>query len=179
MSVTLIRPLDESESWRRQGCDERCWRAVVLVVGEGQTRPVEAHDADAHEDYIREAMGAARPTRYRGAIQIGPLRVDLLHHTVSVLGMPVALTRTEWRLLKLLVSNAGRLLPHYEIVEAIWGDETAGTRRKRYAGSSEAHLVRVNLSRLRKKLWEAGALIESVAGEGYRLRLALPEGGQR
>lgn len=155
-----------ADAWRRPGCDDRCWWAVVLIVGDQQTRGIACHDADAHEDYIREALGGASPKSWRGAVQLGPLRVDFRSATVSVLSMPITdLTRKQWGVLLYLTTNAGRLIPRDELIEAVWGRE--------YLGGKDAFL-RVTVSQLRRKLWEAGPLIEVVRKRGYRLRLELP-----
>lgn len=157
----------QTVDWRRPGCDSRCWRDTVLVVGERQTRTIDVHDADAHEDYIREALGGASPTSWRGAVQFGPLRVDFRSSTVSVLSMPVEnLTRREWGVLMYLVKNAGRLIQHRELIEAVWGRE--------YLVSSDDVYLRSAISGLRRKLWEAGELIQNTHGQGYRLLMEIP-----
>jgi DNA-binding response OmpR family regulator len=156
----------ETLGWRRTGCDDRCWLGHVLVVGERSTRTIEAHDADAHEDYIREALGVPRVYHTHGSVRIGPLTVNLQTRAVSVLTMPVEdLTRREWQTLSYLVSNAGRVLPFAEILDAVWGAD--------HLGKNDA-VLRSSIRGLRQKLWEAAPLIENVRGQGYRMRLELP-----
>lgn len=174
MAVSQFRP--SPTTWRRPGCDERCQRITVLVIGEDYVRAIEAHDPSAHEDYVREAMGGAIPTRYRGSYQFGGnlLCVDLREGSVTVKGMPVDdLTAKEWAMLSYLVSNANRVVTHAELLQVCWGDEYV-TMQPGGIGTSEHHLIRVNMARLRKKLWEAGALIQTVVGRGHRMLRDLP-----
>lgn len=70
------------------------------------------------------------------------LRIDLGRRSVKRDGAPIALTPTEYDLLKELVKNAGRVLTHAALLRAVWGRGNEG----------EAHLLRVNVSNLRHKL---------------------------
>jgi DNA-binding response OmpR family regulator len=154
--------------WRRPGCDERCWREAVLVVGERQTRVIESHDPDAHEDYIREAFGAPTGHRWRGAIQFGPLRIDFSAEAVSVLSMPVAdLSPREWGVLQYLARRPGQVVSCRELIGAIWGEEYLLT-------ANGTEMVRTIVMRLRRKLREGAPLIETRPRRGYCLRLELP-----
>jgi two-component system KDP operon response regulator KdpE len=75
----------------------------------------------------------------------------------------VRLTPTEYDLLKLLVTHAGKVMTHQQILRQLWGPDYA----------DQAHLLRVNVSNLRRKL-EADptrpAYIITEPGVGYRLR---------
>ena len=92
----------------------------------------------------------------------GDLAVDVDAHEVRVAGRRVALTRTEWRLLELLVANAGWVVPHERILSRVWGRDEPG----------DLDSLRVFVRRLRKKLGDDAARprwIETVRGLGYRL----------
>jgi DNA-binding response OmpR family regulator len=92
----------------------------------------------------------------------GDLAVDVDAHEVRVAGRRVALTRTEWRLLELLVANAGWVVPHERIRSLVWGRDEPG----------DLDSLRVFVRRLRKKLGDDAAgprWIETVRGLGYRL----------
>jgi two-component system KDP operon response regulator KdpE len=88
--------------------------------------------------------------------------VDLSHRRVKVSGRTVQLTPTEYDLLKALIQARGRVLTHQQIMHQVWG---AKCTRK-------SHLLRVNISNLRRKL-EAGSdrptYILTEPWVGYRL----------
>ena len=90
------------------------------------------------------------------------LRLDGDRHGASVGDSFVELTRTEYQLLELLMTNAGRILPHTLIYERVWG----------YDFGPASNALRVYIGYLRRKLEQAGArpLIHTVRGVGYVLR---------
>ena len=94
------------------------------------------------------------------------LRVDLSHRLVTVNGREVQLTPTEYDLLRALTFYAGKVVTHHQLISRVWGDEH----------EDSAHLLRVTISNLRRKL-EADPVrphyILTEAGVGYRL-VALP-----
>jgi DNA-binding response OmpR family regulator len=75
-------------------------------------------------------------------------------------GQELALTRIEFDLLALLMEDPGRVVPREEIVSRVWGD-----------WFSDDHVVEVHLSRLRRKVSDAGGprVGTAVRGVGYRL----------
>jgi DNA-binding response OmpR family regulator len=88
----------------------------------------------------------------------GGLRIEPDAHTASINGDPIDLTRIEFALLHLLVSNAGRVFSRAYLIDTIWGaDYVEGDRSVDNA-----------VLRLRKKLKAAGDCIEAVWGVGYR-----------
>ena len=93
------------------------------------------------------------------------LSVDLTRRTVRVAGQEIALTPTEYDLLRILVQNAGRVLTHHQLLRQVWGT----------AYENEAHLLRVNMSNLRRKIEKDPAKPRHVItepGVGYRLKVA-------
>jgi DNA-binding response OmpR family regulator len=70
------------------------------------------------------------------------LHIDVLQASVTNNGSPVELTATEFRLLTYLLASMGRVVTSNQILEAVWGAEYIG----------DPHLVRVYISRLRKKI---------------------------
>jgi two-component system response regulator MprA len=90
------------------------------------------------------------------------LRLDGDRHGVSVGDSFVELTRTEYQLLELLMTIAGRILPHSLIYERVWG----------YDFGPASNALRVYIGYLRRKLEQAGArpLLHTVRGVGYVLR---------
>ena len=87
------------------------------------------------------------------------LEIDYEAGTVLRGGLPVALTRSEFRLLALLADKRGEVLSRREIVEHLWQSAYVGDER---AGD-------IHVSNLRRKLGTDS--IETVRGEGYRLRV--------
>ncbi len=151
-------------TWRGPGCNGRCQRLSVLVIGEDRVRPLVAHDPESHEGYAREVAGFSLPVSYvspsamSNVRQFGPLRINIMTGDVSVSTMPLTLTQIEWKLLRFLACNPVRLVEHAEITMAVWGSS--------YLDSP--HVLRVHLSRLRSKLWEARPLIQTAAEAGPR-----------
>jgi two-component system response regulator MprA len=96
------------------------------------------------------------------ALAFDELRLDSARHGVAVGDQFVELTRTEYQLLELLISNPRRVLPHSLIYDRVWG----------YDFGPSSNSLRVYVGYLRRKLEQAGArsLIHTVRGVGYTLR---------
>jgi DNA-binding response OmpR family regulator len=100
-----------------------------------------------------------RPTLQRAtAIELGTLRVDLHTREVTVGGEAVALTGTEYAILAALARRRGAPVTRQSLAELLEADNENADRT-----------VDVHVSRLRKKLGEAGEVIVTVWGIGYRL----------
>jgi DNA-binding response OmpR family regulator len=100
-----------------------------------------------------------RPTiRSDETLSVGPLRIDLVQHRVTVGDTPVELTRAEFALLVFLASNPGAVRTRARLAEQILDPDGEATER-----ALDPHI-----SRLRKKLG-ATVSIETVWGLGYRL----------
>ena len=91
-------------------------------------------------------------------IQVGPLVVDAGSRVATLDGAPMHLTRKEFELLTVLVSNPGRAFSREFLVERIWGTDFDGFDRA----------VDTHVTRLRKKLGTLGDRIVTVWGVGYR-----------
>ena len=90
--------------------------------------------------------------------------MDLPRRLVSVAGDPIKLTPTEFRLLAVLVRNAGLVLTHQQLLREVWGP----------GSQTETHYLRVYVNQLRQKLEFSSKrpeLIETLPGIGYRLLL--------
>lgn len=87
------------------------------------------------------------------------LTVDMKSRKVWENGRSVDLTLKEFELLRYLLENHGTVLSREKILEKIWGYEIYG----------ETRTVDVHIRTLRQKLGEAGAMIETVRGVGYRI----------
>jgi two-component system KDP operon response regulator KdpE len=149
---------------------------IVISVREQESEKIAALDAGA-DDYLTKPFAAGELTaRIRVALRRAAqpanepvfedagLVVDLMHHTVSVAGSGVQLTPTEYELLRVLVSHAGRVVTHRHLLHAVWGN----------GYESDTHMLQVNISNLRRKI-EADptrpAHIVTEPGVGYRLKL--------
>ena len=102
---------------------------------------------------------AAKPAAEDKLFTAGSLAVDVKRRAVTVDGEPVILTYKEFELLCYLLENRGVVLSRDQILTKIWD----------YNYSGETRTVDVNIRTLRQKLGDAGALIETVRGVGYRL----------
>jgi two-component system KDP operon response regulator KdpE len=110
---------------------------------------------------LRAALRRIPPVT-EAAVEVGDLRIDLERRAVSVAGEPVALTPTEYDLLRLLARNAGKLLTHPTILREIWGP----------AYGEESNYLHVYVSQLRRKIEPDPArprYILTQPGVGYRL----------
>lgn len=102
---------------------------------------------------------AAKPAAEDKLFTAGSLAVDVKRRAVTVDGEPVILTYKEFELLCYLLENRGVVLSRDQILTKIWD----------YNYSGENRTVDVHIRTLRQKLGDAGALIETVRGVGYRL----------
>ncbi|MBE7550326.1 MAG: response regulator [Anaerolineales bacterium] len=149
---------------------------IILSVREHETDKIAALDAGA-DDYLTKPFNVGElMARLRVALRhavhpndtpvftTGELAVDLARRVVSLRGQEVQLTPTEYDLLKLLVTHAGKVLTHHQLLRQVWG----------IGYDDETHLLRVNISNLRRKI-EADparpAYILTEPGVGYRLRI--------
>lgn len=92
-------------------------------------------------------------------ISYGGITLDEGRHTVAVNGTPVSLTLKEYEILRLFMGNPGQVFTREILLSAIWGTDFTG----------ETRTVDVHIGTLRTKLAEAGDLIETVRGVGYRM----------
>jgi two-component system KDP operon response regulator KdpE len=156
----------------------REWTNAPIIVLSARGREedkVDALDAGA-DDYLTKPFGvsellarirvalrhAQRTPRDEPVLCVGPLRIDLARREITVEGQDVRLTPTEFRLLVLLARNAGKVLTHGHILREIWGPH-----------STQAHVVRVHMAELRRKIEADPArprLLVTEVGVGYRLR---------
>lgn len=145
---------------------------IMLTAKETEYDKVTGLDAGA-DDYIAKPFGIMElMARIRAALRysvtppqgtcehtFGPLYLNSLRHNVTVNGREVALTLKEFQVLKLLMEHQDAVLTREQLLSTVWGYELDGASRT----------VDVHIRTLRQKLEEAGALIETVRGLGYRL----------
>jgi two-component system phosphate regulon response regulator PhoB len=93
-----------------------------------------------------------------GQLRRDPLRVDPERHRCWVKDEEVVLTAKEFQLLVSLMRRPGRVYTRDQLLDEVWGSDITVTSRT----------IDTHLKRLREKLGEAGPLIETVRGVGYR-----------
>ena len=109
---------------------------------------------------VRALLRRANPKTAELCYQAGCLSVWPKKHTVRVAGEEVSLTRKEFDLLCLLLKNEDQVVTREQLIQEVWG----------YAYQGESRTVDVHVRTLRQKLGQAGELIETVRGVGYRIR---------
>jgi two-component system KDP operon response regulator KdpE len=147
---------------------------IVLSVREHENDKVSALDAGA-DDYLTKPFGVGEllariRASLRRSLQEIPeplftsddLKVDLGSRRVTINGAALALTPTEYEILRQLVTHVGKVLTHGQILKQVWG----------VAYLEQPHVLRVNISNLRRKI-EADPSrprhIITEPGVGYRL----------
>jgi two-component system, OmpR family, phosphate regulon response regulator PhoB len=107
---------------------------------------------------LRRTTGASETPS--DLLQIGPIRIDRAAHRVAIENEDVELTPTEYKLLITLAERRGRVQARGHLLETVW----------EAAPDIQTRTVDMHIQRLRTKLGEAGDLIETVRGFGYRMR---------
>lgn len=157
----------------------RTWSGVPIIVLSARTHEqekVDALDAGA-DDYITKPFGMsellartrANLRRVRSSrtttdsvFRFGDVEVDLSARVVRKRGVEVHLTPIEYRLLGVLIANAGRVITHPYLLREVWGP----------THSESKHYLRVYMGNLRQKLEDDSAQprhIVTETGVGYRL----------
>ncbi len=92
-------------------------------------------------------------------LTLGSLALDPASHTVTVNGQAVTLTLKEFELLRTMMARPGVVFTRDRLLSEVWGTDYDG----------ETRTVDVHIRTLRQKLGDAGALIGTVRGVGYRM----------
>ncbi len=161
--------------------DVRKWSAVPIIVLSARTDEsdkIKALDAGA-DDYLTKPFGVGellarvRATLRRqrqpqldadGLVRFGDVKVDLQTRMVTKAEQTVHLTPTEYRLLTVLVANAGRVVTNPQLLREVWGPSHA----------EDGHYLRIYMGHLRQKLEDDPAQPKYLLTEtavGYRLLL--------
>ncbi|MBH2019638.1 two-component system response regulator KdpE [Polaromonas sp.] len=165
--------------------DVRGWSGVPIIVlsaRSGEADKIAALDAGA-DDYLTKPFGVgellarvrANLRRPRAAaldgspaedadpvFRFGQVEVDRQARLVRRAGAEVHLTPIEYRLLSVLMANAGRVLTHRQLLREVWGPSHAG----------QSHYLRIYMGHLRQKLEPDPAQPQHLLTEtavGYRL----------
>ncbi len=111
--------------------------------------------------WLQENSAAVAPA----LIQLGDLNLNVDSHEAKLREDKLDLTRSEFRLLQLLLENQGKVLSRQAIVEQIQGESVHVVGRT----------VDTHVFGLRKKLLDYGDIVETIRGVGYRVRFLNPE----
>ena len=157
----------------------REWSEIPIIVLSARAREaekIEALDLGA-DDYVNKPFGIGEllarlraalrhRLRQQGAtpvVKAGDLKIDIARHKVMRGESEIHLTPKEFDLLRLLAQNAGKVVTHRQLLQAVWGP----------AHLEDTAYLRVFIGQVRRKIDAedgAASLIENAAGVGYRLR---------
>ncbi len=138
-------------------------RALELGASDYVTKPFSHRELVARVGANLRSWAAGAPAPGVQALEAGPVRLDPATHEVTVNGLPVSLTLTEFRLLQCLMVSAGSVVPSQTIIQRVWG----------YSDRGAVDVLRTTVHRLRRKLGDSGtnpSLIHTVPRVGFVLK---------
>ena len=146
---------------------------IILSVRDREDDKIAALDAGA-DDFVtkpfssgellarlRTTLRRSQPQSTEALFRSGPYEVDLAARIVRKNGVEVKLTPTEYSLLRLLITHAGKVLTHRQLLTEVWGPNAVG----------QTHYLRVHIAHLREKLEDDAAQPKFITTEpavGYR-----------
>lgn len=162
--------LNLARKWR---ADPRSKHVPILMLTARGDEPDKIAGLDAGaDDYItkpfstqellariRAVLRRRTPEQAGERVQVGELVLDGETHRVSFREQPLKLGPTEFKLLNHLMHNPERVHSRAQLLDKVWGDHVF----------IEERTVDVHIKRLREALGEAGKMVETVRGAGYRL----------
>jgi len=158
---------------RRWRADPRTKTTPILMLTARGDEPDKIAGLDAGaDDYItkpfstqellariRAVLRRRAPEQASDVVRIGALQLDGSTHRVSFKDQAIKLGPTEFKLLNYLMHHAERVHSRSQLLDRVWGDHVF----------IEERTVDVHVKRLREALGEAGGMVETVRGVGYRI----------
>lgn len=108
---------------------------------------------------IRAVLRRRAPEQAGGAVRVGELVLDADTHRVSYQNQLLKIGPTEFKLLQYMMTHVERVHSRGQLLDRVWGDHVF----------IEERTVDVHVKRLRESLGEAGNMVETVRGAGYRV----------
>ena len=162
--------IELARKWRRES---RTKAVPILMLTARGDEPDKVAGLDAGaDDYItkpfstqemlariRAVLRRRAPEHVNDRVSIGDLSLDASTHRAAWKGDAVKLGPTEFKLLQYLMKHPERVHSRAQLLDKVWGDHVF----------IEERTVDVHIKRLREALGDAGSMIETVRGAGYRL----------
>ena len=144
---------------------------IMLTARSDESDKIQGLDAGA-DDYItkpfstqellariRALMRRRAPETIKDSVQVAELALDAGTYRVTFRTRELKIGPTEFKLLHYLMKHAERVHSRSTLLDKVWGDHVF----------IEERTVDVHVKRLRESLGEAGSMVETVRGAGYRL----------
>ncbi len=158
---------------RRWRADPRTKTTPILMLTARGDEPDKIAGLDAGaDDYItkpfstqellariRAVLRRRAPEQASDVVRMGGLQLDGSTHRVTFNDQGIKLGPTEFKLLIYLMHHAERVHSRSQLLDRVWGDHVF----------IEERTVDVHVKRLREALGEAGSMVETVRGVGYRI----------
>lgn len=142
------------------GADDYVTKPFGMAEFEARLRVLLRRTSSTISPVISSAEMDATSIQSSSAIcSVGPISVDLVHHMAHVENRALNLTAREFDFLAFLARNQGRVCTHQMILREVWGIDYL----------RESQYLRVYAHRLRRKLGDAGSLLQTQSGIGYAL----------
>jgi two-component system phosphate regulon response regulator PhoB len=166
-----------ARQWRKQA-RTKAVPIIMITARSDEGDKVQGLDAGA-DDYItkpfstqellariRAVLRRRAPEVINDSVQVGSLALDAATYRATFKGQELKLGPTEFKLLHYLMKHAERVHTRAGLLDKVWGDHVF----------IEERTVDVHIKRLREALGEAGLMVETVRGAGYRLSAGADRG---
>jgi DNA-binding response OmpR family regulator len=173
VALTQLPDLREISRWCHELRHEPAGRRASVLLIATPEQLAEVDFAWGIDDYLTipwdaaKLIGRVRIMQWRrekvdaaGAVLVGGVVINLRTYEVTVRGRQVALTLKEYELLSFLARNQRQVCTREAILDAVWGADYFGGERT----------VDVHIRRLRAKMPEIAAQLQTVRNVGYRLQ---------
>ena len=143
--------------------DSEIDKVVGLELGADDyiTKPYSSRELIARINAVLRRVINPIPEDESGVISIGPIKLDIDRHIMTLNNMPIALPLKEFELLEFLMRNSGRVLTRSQLIDRVWDSD--------YFGDTKT--LDVHIKRIRAKIEKDPAnpeYIQTVRGLGYK-----------